>query len=341
MSIMNNKTSLRILGGVAIAASGVALSNCGGGGGGGDSASPPPSGTAAVIDTASVTKAVADFGDSISVCRDGTTGLLKSDRSVGIASSIRRGMAALQSGTLGDPTRQRALALTSTPPADQLGSCGGRYGYRNYSHVNGTTTATLAFENYCESGAKAGETQTTNGSIGFVNVATPTASGPITTQLDANTNAPVTTVLKNAAGTTTSSDTLSFSGFKMVVGVPGGTPTAARPDRMSMGDMTLRNELTGKTYRQTGYDVSGYEDALGNSTWTLAGRGYRSDGSYFDIATPQPVVQNSNGDTVSGQMSFTGVNGSTAVATVVPGSTLQVKMTVNGVPLTTVPACAR
>jgi hypothetical protein len=338
----NSARSLRFLGGVTVAASTVmVVASCGGGGGdSGGVVTPPPATGLAVIDTAGVTKAVTDFGSAISVCQDGATGSVQSGRAVGVAASIQRGMAALQGRMLGATTK-RALALTGTPPADQLGSCGGRYGYRNYSHVNGTTTATLAFENYCQSGAKAGETQTTNGSIAFVNAGTPSASGPITTQLDANSNGPVTTVLKNAAGATVSADTLSFSGFRMVVGVPGGTPTAASPDVMSMSEMSLRNDVTGKTYRQTGYRVTGYEDAAGNSSWTLAGRGHRSDGSYFDIATPQPVVQNADGDTVGGQMSFTGANGSTAVATVVPGTTLQVKLTVNGTPLLSVPACVK
>lgn len=341
---MSNSTkALKFLGGVTVAASTVMMvTSCGGGGGdsGGAVTPPPPTAGPAVIDTAGVTKAVTDFGSAIAVCQDGATGSVQSGRAVGVAASIQRGMAALQGRLLG-PTTKRALALTGTPPADQLGSCGGRLGYRNYSHVNGTTTATLAFENYCQSGAKTGETQTTNGSIAFVNTATPSASGPITTQLDANSNGAVTTVLKSAAGATVSADALTFTGFKMVVGVPGGTPTAASPDVMSMTDMTLRNDVTGKTYRQTGYRVSGYEDAAGNASWTLTGRGYRSDGSYFDIATPQPVVQNADGDTVGGQMSFTGANGSTAVATVVPGSTLQVKLTVNGTPLTSVPACIK
>ena len=74
-----------------------------------------------------------------------------------------------------------------------------------------------------------------------VNTATPTAGGPITTQLVADTSEPVTLVVQDAGGTQLSSQTLSFSGFKMVVGVPGGTPTAAKPDVMSMTDMTVKS----------------------------------------------------------------------------------------------------
>ena len=298
------------------------------------------SGGMAVIDTNSITKAITDYGNVIAVCSDGSSGAMQSERGKRIAASILTARAALASLPRGG-TDKRALALTGTPPADELGSCGGRYGYRNYSHVSGTTTATLSFENYCQSGDVAGETVTTNGSIAFVNTANPTPSGPITTQLNASSSTPLTTVTKNGAGATIRSDTQSFSSYRAVVGVPGGTPTAAQPDRISLAEITTRNNLTGKTYRQTGYSMAGWEDPAGNSSWTLAGRGYRSDGSSYEIATPQPMVQNANGDSVSGQLSFTGANGSNAVATVVPGEELQFKLSVNGVPFTNAPACTR
>jgi hypothetical protein len=336
----NNNGALKVLGSVVIVAGAAAVVSCGGDGGDADPV-PPPTAVATVIDTASVTRAVADFGNTVAICQDGSSGMVTTSRAVvGISASIQRGMSALQRRWVAETT-QRALALSSTPPADQLGSCGGRYGYRNYSHVNGITTATLAFENYCQGGDNPGETVTTNGQIAFVNTATPSPSGPITTRLEANTSSPVSAVRRNAAGTAINSDTLSFTGFSMVVGVPGGTPTSAQPDRISLGELTSRNELTGKTYRLSSVALTGFEDAAENSSWTLAGRGYRSDGSFYDIATPQPIVQNSDGATVSGQMTFTGANGSAAVATVFPGPTLQVKLTVNGVPFTAVPACVR
>ena len=48
---------------------------------------------------------------------------------------------------------------------------------------------------------------------------------------------------------------------------------------------------------------------------------------------------NAAGDYVGGAFTFTGAVGSTAVATLVPGSTLQATMTVGGVPLTNAPQC--
>ena len=34
-------------------------------------------------------------------------------------------------------------------------------------------------------------------------------------------------------------------------------------------------------------------------------RGYRSNGSYYDIATTQPMVEDADGDLVSGVITFT------------------------------------
>lgn len=342
MKVDRQSRFLKVAGSVLMLTGAAGLvSSCGGGGDGGSEVVvvPPPTAGAATIDTAGVNKALADFGGLVSVCQDGT-GAVQGAALTGMSTSVKQALALMQGQRFATPTKH-ALALGGTAPADQLGSCGGRFGYRNYSHLNGVTTASLAFENYCQSGAKAGDTQTVNGSIAFVNTATPTASGPITTQIDANSSNGVTTVTKNAAGATLTAETVAFTGFKMVVGVPGGTPTAAKPDVMSIADMTIKNDVTGKTYRQTGYSVSGFEEANGNSQWSMTGRGYRSDGSYYDLTTPQPIVQNASGDTVSGQFRFAGSNGSNAVATVVPGSVLQVKLSVNGTAMSSLPACVK
>jgi hypothetical protein len=325
---------LKILGGVAVVAGAAALAaSCGGGGGdGGESAQ------AATIDTAGVNSAIADFGGMVAICQDGMTGSMRSAHAPSLAAKALRVSQVLHGQALGVPT-EHPQALSGTPPADQLGSCGGRYGYRNYSHVNGVTTATLSFESYCQLDSSTGDKQTVNGGIDFVNTATPTASGPITTQLDASTSAALSIVTQNPAGATVGSETINFTAFKMAVGVPGGTPTAAKPNLISMAEISVKNNTTGKTYRETGYALSEYENAAGNTEWTMTGRGYRSGGTYFDIATTQPMVENPSGDVVGGKITFTGANGSNAVATVVPGSTLQMKLAVNGTPVSSVPAC--
>jgi hypothetical protein len=172
--------------------------------------------TKATIDSAGVTTAIADFEGIVGICQDSATGAMRAGRKLTAAAVLHEGIK-LTTGALPPMTKTR-LALTGTPPPDELGSCGGRMGYRNYSHVNGVTTATLAFDNYCMTDTDTGEQQRINGKIAFVNTATPTAGGPITTQLVADTSEPLTFVVQDAGGATVSSQTLSFSGFKMAVG---------------------------------------------------------------------------------------------------------------------------
>lgn len=336
----NSSRSLKILSGLTLVAGAVALvSSCGGGGGGGGDQETP-----ATIDMAGVTSAIADFGGVIPICQDGTAGSVRAARS---ARALKVLPALLHSGVLPQSKAlvrqtERPLALSGTPPADELGDCGGRFGYRNYSHVNGVTTATLAFEDYCTTDSDTGGKQTINGGIAFVNTATPTASGPITSKLEADTSSALTAIAKDAAGATLSSGSISFTGFKMVVGVPGGDPTPANPNVLTMGELKVTNDATGKTYRETDWSVTQVDNsATGTSEYTMSGRGYRSSGHYFDIVTAQPLVLNGSGDVLEGKVRFVGSNGSEAVATVVPGSTMQVKMTVNGAPLTlpSMPVC--
>jgi hypothetical protein len=235
--------------------------------------------------------------------------------------------------------REKAKAYGSTTPADSLGSCGGRYGYPTYSHVSGVTTAVLQFTDYCTTGSD-GNKMVMNGSLSFVNTATPTATGPITTKWEGSTTG-ITSVTKNAAGTVVNSQTMSFDKLALAVGVPGGAPTADNPDKLTASEFKLVDNVTGKTYRQTGYEYASFETATGGEQMTLKGRGYRSDGSYFDIATTTPITMNASGAVTGGALTFSGASGSTAVATFVPGTTLQVTMTVNGAPVTGLPTCAK
>jgi hypothetical protein len=337
MRVKSDSLTLKLLSGVVVATGAAALvSSCGGGGG--DSTDAAPTVSATTIDTAGVNKAIADFGGTIAVCKSGTSGALQTGRGTGLAASILGGSKLLAGMPQGGPSKH-ALALGSTAPVDQLGNCGGRYGYRNYNHSNGVTNATLAFENYCQRDSDTGETQVTNGGITFVNTATPTASGPITTQITASSSGALTTVKRTSAGATVSSETINFSGFKMDIGVPGGTPTAAKPNVLALGDITVKNDVTGKTYRQTNYAMSEYQTPAGNTEFVMTGRGFRSDGSYYDISTPVPVAQGKDGNVVGGQMKFSGADNSNAVATLVPGATMQVTLTVNGTPVTSVPTC--
>jgi hypothetical protein len=57
------------------------------------------------------------------------------------------------------------------------------------------------------------------------------------------------------------------------------------------------------------------------------------------MTTKTPVLSDASGNTVAGAVVFTGANGSSAEATLVPGKVMQATMTVNGTSVTGLPAC--
>ncbi len=232
-----------------------------------------------------------------------------------------------------------ARQAAATKPADKLGPCGGRITYPDFSHANGITSATLAFENYCSNGTTAGTREVVNGRIAYVDTGTPTASGPVRTKLTANSPAGLAVISRDSADKVLNSQLTTLTNFNMVVGVPGGAPTQAHPDTVGIDEITIVDKLTNKTYRQTGLNLSQFGTATGGEQYVFSARGYRSGGDYFDISTQVPLVTDSSGNTVSGSLAFTGANGSVAVATFVPGKVSQATVTVNGVAVTGLPAC--
>jgi hypothetical protein len=298
-----------------------------------------PSGQATTLDVTSVSTGITEMSSVIAVCRktgspaptpvgardDGTTSLLARALAMRTDPVVRIGL-----------TRGR---LTSTKPADQLGDCGGRITYPTYSHSSGTTTGTYQFDNYCTKDSDTGERTTLNGRISFTNVGTPSSSGPITNRVEASSSDGVTQVTRSSAGVQTSSQKTSFTDFVYAVGVPGGSPTSSKPDQLTIKDFSLVDQTNSKSYRQTNYSMTYFNTSSGGEQISISGRGYRSNGDYFDVSTTTPIVTNSSGSYTGGQLSFKGANNSTAVLTVVPGSTLQGTMTVNGQPVTSVPVC--
>lgn len=227
----------------------------------------------------------------------------------------------------------------TTPPADKLGDCGGRLSRPVYSHVNGVTTATNQFDNYCQIDSDTGGKQIINGSVSYVKTGTPTASGPVTTRMVSNSPAGLSFVTKNTSGTTVTAQTFSFSNYVFTPGVPGGSATASNPDRVLIDEFTIADALNGKSYRQTGYSMATYDLPSGGSQTTVSGRGYRSNGTFYDMSSTVPMTTNASGDYTGGAFTFTGAGGTTAEATLVPGSKLQATMTVGGAALTNVPVC--
>jgi hypothetical protein len=320
------------------------LAACGGGGGdsndNGGVTPPPVTNQPASIDVASVTKAIPDVSMVIPICRKTTTAApeVTTKSASGAANSLWLVRLLAARELTGGRSGPALKALGSTKPTDVLGDCGGRRGYPSYSHSNGVTTATLTFDNFCSSDSSTGNRQVINGSIAFVNTGTPTASGPITTRIEANSPAGVTLQTRDSTGKVLTSQSASFTNFLSVVGVPGGTPTAAKPDTYQFAEIQYTTQA-GKTYRETDYKLTRFETPTGGESMSLSGRGYRSDGNYFDVSTTVPVTSDSSGKTTAGELTMSGANGAKAVMTMVPGSTLQATMTVNGTAVTSVPAC--
>jgi len=306
------------------------------GGGGGDA----PAATATTIDTASVTKGIAAVSALIPICSSPSAA-----RPTPIQSNqaTNKTMWLAQKFALSQSPQRRILALSSTKPADTLGSCGGRMTYPDYSHASGVTTATLAFDNYCTVNINTSERLVLNGSIALVDTGTPSASGPIRSKIEASSPAGVTIASQDATGQPLDSALISFSSFLYTVGVPGGVPTSTSPDRFTLGELKATTQATaqspGKTYRATGFSAETFTTASGGQQFSASGRGYRSNGEYYDVATSVPLVLDATGTPTAGAVTFTGGNGSTAIATLMPGSVLQATMTVNGTPLAGMPAC--
>ncbi|MBA3059078.1 MAG: hypothetical protein KJ614_04720 [Gammaproteobacteria bacterium] len=332
---MKNSTKIGTLGAIAIAAAATLVVSCGGGSGGD---TPAAIGTATTLDAASVTKGIAMVATLLPVCSSpgaSQTAALQGNLAPAKVVWLAKKFALSQS------PQRRILALGSVPPADLLGGCGGRLTYpaSAYSHLNGVTTATLAFENYCTVNTDNNTRLVLNGNLAFVDNGTPSASGPIRNWISADSPAGVTIATQDASGVAIDSMLLSFSNFRYTVGVPGDDPTAASPDRFTLGELATTTQSTGKTYRATGFSAEMFATPSGGEQFTVSGRAYRSNGEYFDVTTSTPLVLDVDGNPTAGAITFKGANDSTAVATVVPGTVMQVTMTVNGTPLAGMPAC--
>ncbi|MHB1192042.1 MAG: hypothetical protein ACYC6F_03270 [Longimicrobiales bacterium] len=317
----------------ALAALSVAAQACG------SKSSSSPSGPATEITVASVETGIGEFSSVMPICRKSgsqapsASSELPPDASVWLdkAFDLHRS-AAVQGGF----TKRN---LTSTKPADRMGECGGRITYPVYNHSNGTTTGTYAFQSYCSIDDDTGQRTTLNGEMTFTNTGTPSASGPITTKIEASSPAGVTEVTKSASGAQVSSRKIAFEEYVYTPGIPDEQPTSSKPDKLTAKSFSVTDQVTGKTYRQTNYQMTYFTTSSGGEQMSVSGTGYRSNGESFEVSTSSPVTSDSDGDFTGGAITFKGGNNTSAVLTVVPGSTLQGTMTVNGQAVTSVPVC--
>jgi hypothetical protein len=230
-------------------------------------------------------------------------------------------------------------SLSPTRPDDLFGDCGGRVTWPTYNHANGTTSGTLQFDDFCTVSVTTGERNTVDGTISFVNNGTPGAFGPITTSTEADSPGGITFLTQTSGGTTVTSQKVIFTDYLYEPGVPGGIANASNPNEVRVGDSRVTDQLENRTYRQANLLLTDFTTGSGGEQVTVSGRAFRSGGEYFDMSTSSPLLSNSSGDFLGGQITFSGAAGSQAVMTLVPGPTLQATLTVNGTPVTNVPAC--
>jgi len=317
---------------LALVAGSSVIVTCGGGGS-------SPSGDQATIDLASVERAIDEVSTAIPICQQG--GAAASRLGAAPAPPVTPWLTGLlelrRSGVL-RPTLS-LQGLGPTKPADEFGDCGGRMTYTDYSHSGGVTQGVLAFESYCEVNDNTGERNISSGQIAFVNTGTPSASGPITQRIEADSPNGITVVTRTAAGAEVGNQNFRFTDYLYVAGVPGGDPTASSPDRLTLADGRLTDNKTGKVYRQTSLSVTYFQTTAGGEQLSVSGRGYRSNGDWYQVSTPTPVTSDANGDILGGALAFGGAGNTTATMTLVPGPRLQGTMRVNGTPVTNVPAC--
>jgi hypothetical protein len=321
--------------GAGTLASALLFATCGGGG-------TDESGEEAEIDLEAVETGVEQIAGIITVCHNGA-GL----REARTPDPAARQTAALIA-RLVRLHRDAGLRVGGPPqslgpnkPADSFGECGGRITYPTYSHSNGVTTATLEFDNYCESSDDAGGNRIiADGVISFVNTGIPSQSGPYTDHIEADSpNGVIFDTRTPGGGTLLTSQRISFEEYLFEAGVPGDVPTQANPNRISWTDAAVSDLLGGKTYRLTDVSITEYFTLNGSEFIGINGTGHRSNGDSYDIRTTSPITNNANGDVVGGVLTFSGASGSQAVMTFLPGTSFRATMTVNGQPLTNVPAC--
>jgi len=316
---------------VAVTVTAAASWQCGGGSSG-------PSGDQATIDLPSVQTGIDVVSSVVPICQVGGAGSgLAAPAAAASSAWLAQLLELRRDGQLRATLSVQGLG--STQPPDEFGDCGGRITYAGYSHTSGVTSGTLVYENYCSINDDSGDRSTANGRITFVNTGTPSASGPITSKIEADSPDGITLVTRTAAGAQLGSQHVRFTDYLYRAGVPGGTPTASNPERLTMAEARITNLETGKVYRQTGYSMTAFETAGGGDQLTVSGRGYRSSGDWFQVATTTPLSSDADGDILGGAFTFTGAANSTATVTMVPGSALQATMRVNGAPVTGVPAC--
>lgn len=237
----------------------------------------------------------------------------------------------------------------ATIPARQtfVGDCGGTLDVDSV-HLNGITTYTLTFNNFCstdnssptpllsaatgpqESAATGPQQSTATGIVIAKQIGTPGASGPLVTS-----GTMTTDELTVVTGTETMK--LAMNNAAVTYGVPGtwepGIPTAANPDQVTIDRVTANLESQDRIHTLTNVTASAHESGVNAIVNITGGRYATTSHGQVNIATSVPLVGNmTTGQITAGTLTLTGAAGSMAEVTASGTGDGTATVTVNGVP---------
>lgn len=320
---------------VSICSVAALFSACGGKSGSSDTSGTPPSlyngkTSQANISVDSVKNSLVSVKEVFPSCN--TTGLSKvalSDQAKSVYSLITIARRVLQPAVSKRVGKSVSL-ISSTPPVPKNGDCGGTLSYPTYSHVSGTTSVAVKWDNYCTTDSTGNKT-IYNGTLSAIDAGTPGASGPVTTKLTANVPA-LTIVEKNAAGTIITSETIALTGLEYVPETGASASVSNLPGSTKFASFEVRESITNKEYKLE--NVITTTSKIGTDTQiVMSGRIYRSTSGYSDLSTDTPLLIDSSQNFKSGVVSFTGAGGHKATLTTVPGTGQTFTVDVDGVPI--------
>lgn len=309
--------------------------------------------TSAAVDTATVAAAASVTGAFVGLCSVATTAM---PSHVDVPPSAPGWLAqwlALGAAAQGVPDARKhpqifALLFGPFPPTGATqppaipGTCGGTLAFPGYSNDSGTISTTLSFDEYCTAVPYFGFSLYMHGDI-QMGKRTASLSGTLFEQT-MNSLEPISYETRDATGKVMTSQRYEFTNAVYTPGIPGGRPTAARPNVVHVDTVRITEKASGASSVLSDLTLTTVDTAAGLTENTFSARWSVPSGGVVEVLTGQPVTTNGQGQIVAGSLVLLGNNGSRAVATLVPGTTplaMQASLTVNGQPVAGLPACPR
>ncbi len=230
----------------------------------------------------------------------------------------------------------------TTQPPTIPGSCGGTLAFPGYANDSGTISTTLSFDEYCTVVPYFGFSLYMHGDIRMGKRTAP-LSGTLFDQT-MNSLEPIGYETRDSKGKVITSQYYEFTNAVYTSGIPGERPTPAHPNVVHVDSVKITEKATGVSSVLSDLTLTTVDTAAGLTENTFSARWSVPSGGGVEVLTGQPVTTNKQGQIVSGSLVLLGNNGSRAVATLVPGTTplaMQASLTVNGQPVSGLPACPR